>query len=306
MKKAIISGVTGFFGSALARLLLEEGTEVIGIGTNKERMKELEGIPGFRPVYADFSLYPELPALIPDRGADVFYHLAWAGGFTTAIRDYHLQMKNAACAGDALTAAYRMNAGRFVYAGTYNQFEISRFLDTQGFEPRYTCIYSAGKTAGGLICRTLAYNLGIPYVGGLAAMPYGEGNRSMQLVNVVITSLLKGESPRLVEGNNPYDLVYIGDLARAFQALGMKGRNGHEYYIGHRTIPTFRQWMIRIRDILSPDTPLLFGAYEDRQQIDFDRIDLEALYRDTGFSCRADFDETIRRTADWVKLHLMS
>ena len=52
--------------------------------------------------YAD---YEKLPEMIKDTGADVFYHLAWAGGFTTAIRDYKLQMRNAAFAGDALTAA---------------------------------------------------------------------------------------------------------------------------------------------------------------------------------------------------------
>ena len=44
-----------------------------------------------------------------------------------------------------------------------NEYEIRNFLATESFEPRYTCIYSTGKTAADLICRILAYDLGIDY-----------------------------------------------------------------------------------------------------------------------------------------------
>jgi len=52
------------------------------------------------------------------------------------------------------------------------------------------------QAAGGLICRTLAYNLGMYYTAGLIPMPYGENNYSKQLVNVVIDALNRGEIPQ--------------------------------------------------------------------------------------------------------------
>lgn len=301
MKKVIITGVTGFIGGSLAEKLLQKGTTVYGIDIESAKFDRFSKFNNFMPIIAEFSNYKNLPKVIHDEEIDVFYHFAWAGGFTEAIKDYRLQMSNAGYAGDALVAAKEIGCKKFVYAGTYNQFEIQAFLDTPEFEPRYTCIYSTGKTAAGLICRTLAYNLGIEYCAGLIPMPYGENNYSKQLVNIVIDSLNKGISPKLIEGNNKYDLIYIGDLAEAMVDIGEKGKNQHEYYVGHRKLKTFKELMRDMRDVISPETELKFGEYQDRQCIDYSKVDLDALYRDTGFECKADFAETMRLTSKWVK-----
>lgn len=301
MNKVVITGVTGFIGGSLARKLLSEGVTVYGVDIDTPKLEEFKTEKNFIPVIAPFEAYENLPELIKDDEIDVFYHFAWAGGFTVAIRDYKLQMQNAAYAGDALVAAKNMGCKKFVYAGTYNQFEIQNFLGSQEFEPRYTCIYATGKTAASLICRTLAYNLGIEYSAALIPMPYGEGNYSRQLVNVVVDNLNKGIPPKLVEGNNTYDLVYIGDLAEALKAIGEKGKDQHEYYVGHRKLKTFKELMMDIRDVIAPEVELKFGEYKDAQKIDYSQIDLDALYRDTGFECKADFTETMKKTSEWVK-----
>lgn len=304
MKKVIITGVTGFFGGSLARKLMSSGIKVIGIDIDTPKINEFKEYPEFTPIIAEFDQYEKLPELVTDKDIDVFYHFAWAGGFTTAIRDYKLQMSNAGFAGDALTAAYKIGAKRFVYANTYNQYEIINFLESETFEPRYTCIYSAAKTAASLICRTLAYNLGIEYSAALIPMPYGENNYSKQLVNVVLNCLNNHISPKLVEGNNLYDLVYIQDIVDALIAIGEKGHNRKEYYVGHRQLKTFKEWMIEIRDAIAPDIELKFGEYIDKQQIDYGKVDLEALYRDTGWECHYNLSDTISQTAEWVKNNL--
>ena len=301
MKKVIITGVTGFIGGSLARKLLAEGVTVYGVDVGTPKLEEFKKHTNFIPIIASFEDYEKLPEQIHDEEIDVFYHFAWAGGFTTAIKDYKIQMSNAAYAGDALVAAKNIGCKKFVYAGTYNQFEIQNFLATPGFEPRYTCIYSTGKTAAGLICRTLAYNLGLEYSAGLIPMPYGENNYSKQLVNVVVDNLNKGIPPKLVEGNNTYDLIYIGDLVDALIAIGEKGKNQHEYYVGHRKLKTFKELMIDIRDVIAPEVELKFGEYKDNQCIDYSKIDLDALYNDTGFECKANFEDTMKITSQWVK-----
>ncbi len=303
MKKVAITGCSGFFGGILTKTLLNLGVVVYGIDINKEKLQTINNT-NFIPIVASFEEYERLPELIGDQDIDVFYHLAWAGGFTTAIRDYKLQMSNAGFAGDALMAAHKLGARKFVYANTYNQYEIINFLESESFEPRYTCIYSTGKTAAGLICRTLAHNLGIEYSAGLIPMPYGEQNYSKQLVNVVIKSLCNGQAPKLVEGNNLYDLVYVQDIIDALIAIGEKGRNKKEYYVGHRKLKTFKEWMIEIRDEIAPDVELRFGEYIDNQQIDYSRVDLDALYHDTGWECHYELKDKIRDTAEWVNNNL--
>ncbi len=305
IKKVIITGACGFIGGALARKLLKAGHSVIAVGTDIDALSNLLSYGDCKTIRATFEEYKDLPKLIPDRNVDTFYHFAWAGGFTTAIKDYSLQMSNAGFAGDALIAAHTIGAKKFVYANTYNQYEIANFLTSETFEPRYTCIYATGKTAASLICRTLAYNLGIKYSGALIPMPYGENNYSKQLVNITLMNLIEGKPPKLVEGNNLYDLVYIDDIADAFIAIGEKGKHMKEYYVGHRELQTFKELMIRIRNCIAPNIELKFGEYKDNQQIDYSMVDLQSLYRDTGFECKANFEETIIRTSEWVRNNLM-
>lgn len=304
MKKVVISGSTGFIGASLTRELLRRGVVVYGVDIDTAKHDEFVTNSNYISVIAEFNDYKKIAQLIEEPEVDVFYHFAWAGGFTTAIKDYNLQMQNAAYAGDAIMAAHQMGAKKFVYANTYNQYEILNFLSSETFEPRYTCIYATAKTAASLICRTLAYNLGIEYTAGLIPMPYGENNYSKQLINVVIDSLNKGIAPKLVEGNNTYDIVYIDDIVQAFIALGEKGKNMSEYYIGHRELKTFKEWMIQIRDVIAPNVELKFGEYIDKQQIDYSVVDLNKLYNDTGFECKADFRESMLRTAEWVKRNI--
>lgn len=53
--------------------------------------------------------------------------------------------------------------------------------------------------------------------------------------------------------------------------------------------------------MLNPDMQLVFGEFPDNSMIDYAKIDLGALKSDTGFAPSADFVDSIRKTAEWVK-----
>lgn len=304
MKNVVIVGVTGFFGRALAKVLLSQKVKVYGIGRHYCNMDFIMNNPFFIKIEADISKHEDIKrikSILAELKVDSMYYLAWDGGFTEAITDYKRQLENVICAGSIAELAVAIECKRFVYAGSYNEFEIQNVIVDDLIIPRKTCIYSMAKMTADIICKTIALNNGIEYVAGLVPMPYGEGNTSMQLVNAVIDSLLQGKSPKLVEGNNLYDIVYIEDIARGFVAIGENGKNGRRYYLGHRKLQTFREWMLAIRDIINPEVELKFGEYIDEQKIDYDCIDLDALYRDTGWECMANFRTTIKQTAEWYK-----
>ena len=301
MKRVIVTGAAGFIGGAFVKKLLQQGVTVYGVDISAENLEKLKQYGDFIPIVADFSKYDKLCELVGKKGFDVFYHFAWQGVFGEAFKNYSLQLNNAKFACDAIMAAISLDCTKFVMAGTYNEFEIKNFINSETFTPRYTCIYSTAKMSAELICKTLAYNNGIEYNAGLICMAYGEGNRSKMLANVVINQLNNNISPKLIKGNNLYDMIYIDDIVNAFIALGEKGVDLKSYYVGHRSLKTFRELMTEIRDILSPETSLLFGEYKDTVNMDYSMIDLNALYNDTGFECKADFKESILKTAEWVK-----
>ncbi len=301
MKKVIVTGAGGFIGGALTEFFLEKGITVYGVDVSEKALERHKGKETFVPIVADFTKYGQLHELIRD-DIDVFYHFAWQGVFGEPFRDYRLQLSNAASAGDAITEAVKIGCKRFVFAGTMNEYEMNEYIKADSFEPRYTYIYSVAKQAAEAVCKTLAYNLGIAYNCGRVAMAYGERNRSMMVPNVVMKNLLAGTPCKLVEGNNLYDMVYIGDIVRAFYAIGERGVNMKSYYVGHRNVGTFREIIEKIAEVLNPDCPLLFGTYPDAKSgVDYKNIDTDALWRDTGFECQTDFKESILKTASWLK-----
>ena len=301
MKKVIVTGAGGFIGSALTRLLLDKGVTVYGVDVSEKHLEKFACHKQFIPIIADFTKYSDLHEIITEKEIDVFYHFAWQSFVGEALKDYHLQLSNAIYAADAVTEAIKLSCKKFVFAGTANEIEITDFIDLSGTNPRYTCIYSAAKAAAETVSKTLAHNGGITYSAGLIAMAYGENNLANNLPNVVITQLINGESPKLIKGDIPYDLIYIDDIAEAFYAIGEKGVHLKSYYVGHKELKTFRELLTEIGQTVAPNVELRFGEFPDDSQRDYSKINLNALYDDTGFECKADFKESILKTAEWIK-----
>ena len=300
MKSAIITGAGGFIGGALAEKLLKQGVEVIAVDVDLGQLKKRFPFSNISLVQASFDDYPQLADRI-GRPADVFYHFAWKGVFGEAFQDYRLQLLNASYACQAAECAAQLGCKKYVLSGTGNEFEVYRYFSMEQISPRYTCIYAASKFAAEMIAKTLLHQKGLEYSAGLISMVFGKNNYSKMLPNVLISRLLHEESPKLVEGRNLYDMIYIDDVAEAFYRIGESGHNMKSYYIGHRKLRAFRDWVTEIRDILAPGVSLKFGEYPDTLDMDYSLIDLDALYKDTGFECKADFRESILKTAEWVK-----
>lgn len=303
MKKAVITGASGFIGSAVAKQLLEAGRKVYGVGLGIEQCTELLMFSNFIPIELRFEEYKNLDTYIHERDIDVFYHFAWQGGFERkALRDYDLQLQNAKYACDTVIAAIKLNTKRFIYAASINEVETQQFLNTfEIFQTRPTCIYASAKLVAELICRTIAQEHCLHYNAGIIPMLYGTGNLSKQLVNVVMTALIQNKSPELIEGNNLYDLVSVKDVAKAFEAIGTYGRDGKRYYIGHRQLRSFREWMQELGSIVNPNVELQFGKYKDPLNLDYSLIDLDELYHDTGFECVEDFHDGILEYKNWLE-----
>ncbi len=299
-RKAMVTGATGFIGRALIARLIAKGYDVWAAVRSPEKLRDM-ACEQLHTVRAELGEMRELAKRTEERGFDVFFHLAWEGTFGESFRDYRRQLENAAYAGDAVLAAVELKAGRFLFAGTIVELEAKHYMLNDGGEPRVACIYGTAKAAAEIICRTLAFQHGLAYNGALLANAYGEGDKSRMIQNVLITTLQRGESPKLVNGENLHDWIYVDDVVSGLMAIAERGQANKTYYVGHRKLQTFRSLVTQTRDAVAPGAELVFGTFQDKTMIDYSLIDREALWRDTGFECGADFTESIRRTAAWLQ-----
>lgn len=300
-KTVAVTGAGGFIGSALVKQLLDKGYKVYGLDISESLLQKFDIYENFIPVIVDFTKYKELDKYLP-RNLDTIYHMAWDFNKMN-FRDYETQIKNAIYSCDAVASADRMNCKKFVFAGTMNEYEINTYINMDYIEPRYTYVYSISKFLAESIAKTIAYNGNkMEVCFGRIAMVFGPGNNLPNIANVAIYNLVHSIPLKLVTGNNIYDLVYFEDVASAFIAMGENGKNMKTYYIGHRNLKSFKENIEAMAQIINPQCERIYGAYPDAESnIDFGSIDLDALYMDTGFVCKADFAESVLSTAEWLK-----
>lgn len=300
MKRAIVTGASGFIGKALTKALLYRGVEVWAVVRDGRKLDDIQS-KNLHIVEADFAEYPCLAEEVESRGFDVCFHLAWNGTWGAPFRDYALQLENAKAACDMVEQAAKLGCRRFILTSTIVQLEAQRYMLSDEGMPRVSCIYGTMKNTAALLCRILAGQLGIGWNTAVLSSVYGVGDRSGMIENVLIKSFLAGERPKLATGENDYDCTYVGDVVTGLTAIAEKGALNKTYYVGHRQRQTFRQIVCGMRDVLVPEMELRFGEYPDGAPIDYSLIDVDALYRDTGYEPSVPLAEGVRRTAQWLQ-----
>lgn len=299
MDKVIVTGASGFIGTALMKRLLSEGYQVYAVIRNPGKISVKHD--NLTIIKADITDYAALDQLISDRDFDTFFHVAWDGVSRDSYQDYYKQLKNTACSADALMSAVKLKAKKFIFVSSIVALEAKHYMIVDDGSPRAATIYGAAKSAAEAICKTLAFHHGMSFNTAVIASAYGEGDRSEMVQNTVIRALQRGECPKLADGEKLYDWIYIDDIVPALIMISKKGKAGRTYYVGHRELQTFEYLVSKTRDIIAPDIVLKFGTLTDATVTDYSLIDREALFLDTGFECQTDFTESIIKTAAWLR-----
>ena len=112
-------------------------------------------------------------------------------------------------------------------------------------------------------------------------MVYGPGQSDhTKLVPYVITSLLRGEAPRLSSGLRLVDWIYVDDvvegLIRCSQAPGIDGRTVE---LGSGEMLSIREVMRQLSNLVACTVEPHFGALPDRPLERVKKADIAASYK---------------------------
>lgn len=302
MKKAIVTGANGFVGIAVCKELADQGVEVIAIVRHTaDNIQNLTANVGVRIVYADLSDFGNLADMIPDRDIDVFYHFAWGGSAGPLRGDANLQIDNVKYTCETVKACAAMECNRFVFASSIMEYEIEATMDTE-VTPGINTLYCSAKVAADYMARTIAGYLGIDYIRAVISNIYGPGELSPRLVNTSLRKMLSNKHCAFSSGEQMYDFIYITDAAKAFLAIGEKGKPNRTYYIGSQEPRPLKEFLLEIRDCVDPTIEIGLGEIPfNGVSLTYSEFNINAVKDDTGFSPEVDFRNGIKNTIEWLK-----
>ncbi len=218
LETAVVTGATGFIGSALIRRLSAEGSRVICLvrpeSTRADRLAGIAGVEVIRPP----SFEPDvLATAVGELRSAAVFHLA-AYGVDPSERDPNLMLAgNAALTANVLLAAKAWQPRRFVFAGSCSEYapapQGQRITETHPLEP--TTLYGAAKAAAHVYAGTLAAHLEIPFVGLRVFGTFGVGEAPYRLIQHLIARYTSGDEPELTLGEQERDLIYVDNVVEA-------------------------------------------------------------------------------------------
>ena len=320
--KLLVTGGAGFIGSAVVRLAIAEGHEVINLDALTyaaclDNLASVADSRAYRFVHADIRDSAALETIFASHAPDAVMHLAaeshvdrsidGPGAFidTNVMGTYTLlEAARAYWQGQGRPAGFRFHhiSTDEVYGSLGAE---GLFSEQTPYDPRSP--YSASKAASDHLVRAWSETYGLPVVITNCSNNYGPYHFPEKLIPVVILNALAGRPvPVYGDGHNVRDWLYVEDHAAALLCVLQQGRVGRSYNIGGnaeaRNIDLVRM-ICTILDRLRPD-----GAPHDRL-ITFvaDRpghdlryaIDASRIRDELGWRPTVTLAEGLERTVRW-------
>ena len=267
--KVLITGATGFIGSALAVRLANLGCEVHCPvrPKNTERINQLKKYCKVHIVDNYFqTLFEEAWA---KASPDYVFHLASEGVLVKGRSEATIEQTNVDLMERVLQVAKGKNLRRLVYTGSCSEYAPQDFgqLISEEHPTEPQSLYGRAKAEATQRGVALAKKWSIPFVSLRLFGAYGPGEASERLIPHIITQLSRGESANLTSGDQMRDFLYIDDvISGLLLAAQIKQGLGGIYNLCSGTPRTVRSVGETVARIMKKDQGFLkWGAIPHRK-----------------------------------------
>ncbi len=136
-------------------------------------------------------------------------------------------------------------------------------------------------------------------------MVYGPGQReAYKLIPYVTLSLLKGEVPKLSNGERVIDWIYVDDLVEGIHAAAVaRNIEGATLDLGSGKQVSVHDVVGMLVDIINPAIQPAFGVVPERAMEQTRIAKVEDSYRRLGWRAHTSLREGLIRTTTWYREH---
>lgn len=325
--KAIVTGGSGFIGSAVCRLLASKaGWQILNLdkltyAACESSLASIEDSPNYEFRKQDICDAAGVEKAFKDFQPDVIMHLAaeshvdrsidGPGAFiqTNLVGTYTLlEVARSYYAG---LSAERQARFRFHHISTDEVYgslgETGLFTEDMAYAPNSP--YSASKAGSDHLVRAWHHTYGLPIVISNCSNNYGPYQFPEKLIPLMVLNILKGKQlPVYGNGLNTRDWLHVEDHAEALVLILEKGINGEKYNVGGNVELTNLEIVRAVFEMvkaLKPDIPVT--SFDDLLTFVADRpghdwryaIDASKIERELGWRPSHNFDTGLRDTVQW-------
>jgi len=323
--KLLVTGGAGFIGSAVVRLAMERGHQVINVDALTyaaclDNVAMYADDPNYAFEQTDIRNRAALDVVFAKHRPDAVMHLAAESHVDRSIDG----------PGDFIetniTGTYNMLEAARAYWVAQNKPEIFRFhhistdevfgslpadpsvmfSEDTPYDPRSP--YSASKASSDHLVRAWHETYGLPVVLTNCSNNYGPYHFPEKLIPVVILNALAGKPlPIYGDGSNIRDWLYVEDHADALMLVLEKGQPGRSYNIGGENERTNLELVQTLCAILDKKQPKAKGSYLDLITFVADRPGHDARYAIDPTRIRTELnwkpsvtvEEGLEKTVQW-------
>ena len=325
-KRVIVTGGAGFIGSALVRMLVKEGVEVLNIDKltyagNLSSVASVASQPNYHFLKADICDAAAMNRAFLEFKPEGVMHLAAESHVDRSIDGPGLFLQTNIIGTYTLLEAARgywstlpkeeQDAFRFLLISTdevYGSLGSEGFFsETTNYDPRSP--YSASKASADHLAAAWFHTYGLPTLKTNCSNNYGPYHFPEKLIPLVTLNALAGRPlPIYGKGDNIRDWLYVEDHARALWLALNRGRPGETYNVGGHNERTNLQVVQGICTILDGLRPRADGRpYADQITFVRDRpghdqryaIDPAKIMAELGWKPQETFDTGLRKTIQW-------
>jgi dTDP-glucose 4,6-dehydratase len=321
LMRILVTGGAGFIGSALCRMLVGEGVEVLNIDKltyagNLESLRDVATAPNYKFLHADICDRVAMRLAFDDFQPDAVAHLAAESHVDRSIESANDFIDTNVVGTFVMleaARAYHDKANRsnfrFLHVSTDEVYGSlgadGLFCETTPYDP--SSPYSASKAAADHLASAWRRTHDLPVLISNCSNNYGPYHFPEKLIPLTILSALEGKPLRVYgSGENVRDWLYVEDHARALYTIIQKGVVGEKYNVGGRNE---RRNIDVVRTICSILDKVRPGPKPYADQIEFvtDRpghdaryaIDAAKLERELGWRAQENFESGIEKTVRW-------
>ena len=302
MAKVFITGITGFLGSNIARVLINNGHNIMATRRDSSSLTLCADYVN-SVSWVDQDANGKWIDLVSAELPEVIIHSAWIGVGHAERNDWDSQYQNVNYLNQVLSIAKASRSAKFIGLGSQAEYGTFNGMVTENHPVNPTEAYGGMKVICSSIVNQFCKYHQIDWYWLRLFSFFGKGESDNWLIPAMVKRMQTETEMDFTPGEQKYAYLFVDDLGLAINNIILAKENSGIYNISGKKLLTLKYLIESIRNKVNNSFQLNFGAlpYRANQSMHM-QGDSAMFVKAFGEFDVSDFDNALADTIEYLKL----